>query len=63
MATLEINNGLCVVCNDKRYRPYASTCKKCYDTTKNPVITALTDIASKKANDDLKKKEKMNENA
>ena len=30
MQPLRINNGLCVVCNDKRQRPYASTCKRCY---------------------------------
>jgi hypothetical protein len=55
MQSLEINNGLCVVCDDKKYMPYASTCQKCYENTKYPVIRELTGIASAKANKKLLK--------
>ena len=55
MQVLKINNGLCVVCNDKKYRAYASTCQKCYETTKGSVITVLSDIASKQVNKELLK--------
>tara|TARA_B100001094_G_scaffold52795_1_gene48262 strand:+ start:1949 stop:2125 length:177 start_codon:yes stop_codon:yes gene_type:complete len=55
MQALEINNSLCVVCNDKKYMAYASTCQKCYETTEHSVITVLTDIASAEANEELLK--------
>ena len=61
MQPLEINNGLCVVCNDKRYIAYSSTCKKCYDTADYQTRMKLSRDASKKANDDLKKERNGND--
>ena len=55
MQVLEINGGLCVVCNDKKYMPYSSTCAKCYETTDYQTRMKLFRDATKKANDDLKK--------
>ena len=55
MQPLKINNGLCVVCNSKRYMPYSSTCQKCYDTTDYQTRMKLFRDATKKANEDLKK--------
>ena len=55
MQPLEINNGLCVVCDDKRYMPYSSTCAKCHETTDYQTRMKLFRDATKKANDYLKK--------
>tara|TARA_R100001463_G_scaffold13_2_gene36 strand:+ start:1122 stop:1295 length:174 start_codon:yes stop_codon:yes gene_type:complete len=53
MMPLTINNGLCVVCNNKKYRPYSSTCADCYKTADYKTIKTLSEKASKKANEEL----------
>ena len=54
MMSLTINNGLCVVCNNKKYRPYSSTCTDCYKTADYKTIKMLSEKASKKANEELR---------
>ena len=58
MQPITINNGLCVVCNNKRYRPYSSTCTDCYRTTNYKTVEILSEKESEKANDKLFKERK-----